>query len=362
MSMRWAWRGWINSFNEKKAKIIAIIPNFLPFISFLIPMMILYCFEPLSFEKTWKGRTYYMFFLWLFIFETILAYGELRATKKLNGIKSPRTIAFAIFLLIPTIYVITANFYGLNSMIRTYASQNLKMADYFAGNMPICIEYLIFASLFIVIAFLQYGKKGLKFYSIAIFLLTAVGTIYMIDNFYPEGSFTPFQIIVPTTVTLAAIVLNVLGYNAQILPPYKNAPVLRVSDSQGNYSVFAVAWPCSGVDSLLLYTATILLFLKRSSITTLRKTIYFLIGAVITYFINILRIATIFIISLNGGDWRIFHDLYGSLYSITWIIVYPILIVGMESLFSKIKKRRLMHKENSGNPEVNYGNGTLPFK
>jgi len=349
MLMRWTWRELIKSFNEKKVKIIAIIPKFLPFISFLISMIILYCVEPLSFEKTWKGRTYYMFFLWLFMFETMLAHNELQTIKKLNGIKSPRTIAFAISLLIPIIYVVTANFFGLNSIIQTYASQNLKMADYFASNMPVCIEYLIFAFLFVVITFLQYGKKGLKIYSLAIFLLTAVGIIYMIDNFYPEGSFTPFQMIVPTTVTLAAMFLNSLGYSARILTSYKNAPVLLVSDSQGKYSVFAIAWPCSGVDSLLLYTATILLFLKRSSIKTLHKIIYFFIGAVITYFINILRIATIFIISLSGGDWRIFHDLYGSLYSITWIIFYPILIVGIESLIEKIKKRRVVHRENSDN-------------
>lgn len=343
--MHWNPQKITETLTPKLEKVLQILPRFLPFLCFLVPMIILYYLYPDSFEKTWKGRTYYIFFLWLLMLEMILNWEEPHTTK-LRRIKSPRTIAFAISLLIPTIYVIIANFYGLNSMIQSYASQNLKMADYFASNMPVCIEYLIFAALFIIIMFLQYGTIGLKYYSIAPFLLTIIGSIYMIDNFYPEGAFTPFQMIVPTTVTLAASVLNILGYHTLLLEPYGGMPRLLVWDSQGNYSSpFAVAWPCSGIDSLLLYTVTILLFLKKNPIPTLHKIIYFVIGAVVTYFINVLRIVTIFIISVNGGNWNIFHDLYGPLYSVTWIVSYPLIIIGMEAALAKIKNRKLAPKE-----------------
>ncbi|MGQ9640893.1 MAG: exosortase/archaeosortase family protein [Candidatus Bathycorpusculaceae bacterium] len=342
----------------KLKRILHVLPRFLPLLCFLVPMIILYCIYPDSFEKTWKGRTYYIFFLWLLTLEMILNWEETHTTK-LRRIRSPRTIAFAISLLIPMIYVIIANFYGLNSLIQNYASQNLKMADYFASNMPVCIEYLIFAALFILIVLLQYGTIGLKYYSIAPFLLAIIGSIYMIDNFYPEGAFTPFQMIVPTTVTLAASVLNIMGYQTRLLAPYKGMPRLLVGDSEGRYSIpFAIAWPCSGIDSLLLYTVTVLLFLKKSPITTLHKVIYFVIGAVVTYFINVLRIVTIFIISVNGGNWNIFHDLYGPLYSVTWIVSYPLIIIGIEAALVKIKNRKLAQKAVPDKLETNFASAT----
>jgi thaumarchaeosortase len=345
--MSWKWRKLIGRLTLKIKKIINMLPRLLLFISFLIPMIILYCIEPYSFEKTWKGRTYYIFFLWLLLLEILLSWDELDATK-LKRIKSPRTIAFIITLSIPTIYVIVANFYGLNLMIRECALQNLHMGDYWANNMPLCIEYLVFSAIFIVTVFFQYGTVGLKHYSIAPTLLAIIGSIYTIDNFYPEGTFTPFQIIVPTTVILAAQVLNMMGYQTIMLSPYKGMPTLLIRDSQGRSSLpFAVAWPCSGIDSLLLYSVTVLLFLKRNPVPTLHKLIYFMVGAVVTYFINILRIATIYIISIDGGDWLTFHDLYGPLYSVSWIVSYPLIMFGIEALLTKIKDKRTLRQNGS---------------
>lgn len=323
----------------KLERFFHVLPRLLPLLAFLVPMIILYFIYPDSFEKTWKGRTYYIFFLWLLTLEMILNWEELHTTK-LRGIKSPRTIAFIIALSIPTIYVIIANFYGLNNAIQNYASQNLNMDDYFASNMPVCIEYLIFATLFMTITLLQYGTIGLKHYSIAPILLAIIGSIYLIDNFYPEGAFTPFQIIVPTTAYLAEKVLTLIGYQTVWQGFMDGMPVYVFQDPSGRFTMpFKIAWPCSGIDSLLLYTAIILLFMKKSSIPTLHKVVYFVIGAVVTYCINILRIVTIFMISTSGSREAVqtFHDLYGPLYSVTWIVSYPLIIFGIEALFEKLK-------------------------
>jgi exosortase/archaeosortase family protein len=166
----------------------------------------------------------------------------------------------------------------------------------------------------------------------------------MIDNFYPEGAFTPFQIIVPTTAALAAKVLTSMGYQIVWQGFMDGMPVYMFQDPSGTFTMpFKIAWPCSGIDSLLLYTVTILLFLKKSSIPALHKVVYFVIGAVVTYFINVFRIATIFIISTSGSLEAVlsFHDLYGPLYSIMWIASYPLIIFGIEVALVKIKNRKL---------------------
>ena len=38
-----------------------------------------------------------------------------------------------------------------------------------------------------------------------------MGIIYTIDNVFPNGEFTPFQMLVPTTASLASKILNWMG-------------------------------------------------------------------------------------------------------------------------------------------------------
>jgi thaumarchaeosortase len=318
------------------------LTKLLPLLSFIIPFLALYSLYPDSFEMTWKGRTYHLFFLWLFALETILIWKEFQTEKR--KLKSIRTIAFIMALLLPTIYVIDANYFGLNMMIADLAGQhNVPLANW----MPLSIEYLVFAVLFALIILLEYGIDGLVDFSISVFFLGIIGVIYIIDNVYPEGRFTPFQIFVPTTATLAADILNCIGYQTRFLAPIKGMPRLEAWKTWPNSVTFDIAWPCSGVESLLLYTVTILLFLKKTIIPWRQRIVYFVIGAIVTYFINVLRIVTIFAIAINGGDWWNFHNYYGQLYSITWIISYPLIIIGSRTLWEKIRSWKTSTKDAS---------------
>jgi thaumarchaeosortase len=330
-----------------------ILIKLLPLISFIIPVLILYSLYQKTFEPVWTGnwenRVGYIFFLWLFSLETILSWEELR-TREFK-LKSIKTIAFIITLLLPTIYVIISNYFGLNTLIINLAKKyNIKPG--WAELMPLSMEYLVFAVLFALIIFLEQGRSGLKNYSISTFFLVIIGTIYIINNAYPFGKFTPFQLLVHPTTMLAANILNLMGYRTTISfidnhPVYGSLTNLGISDSHGNSAQFGIAWPCAGVESLLVYTVTILLFLKKSAIPLNHKIIYFMIGAIVTYFINILRIVSVFVIAINKGDWGMFHDYYGQLYSLTWIISYPLIIIGSQALWNKIRKRKMDTKDSS---------------
>ncbi|HIH97014.1 MAG TPA: archaeosortase/exosortase family protein [Thermoplasmata archaeon] len=339
---------------QKVKKNIHILRRLLPLLSFVIPFLVLYSLYPDSFEATWKGRTFYIFFLWLVCLEIILSWEKLQV-RKISEMKTARTIAFIITLLIPTIYVIVANFYGINNIIKDLAKQYDIL---WAGTVPLSTEYLVFAVLFASIILLAYGINGLMDFSISTLFLGIIGLIYIIDDIYPYGTFTPFQIFVPTTAKLAANVLNLMGYQTSISaikdPHYGNMPYLTALDPKDplKFAGFGIAWPCAGVESLLIYTITILLFLKKSGIPWKQKIIYFAIGAIVTYFINILRIVTIFVISINGGDVHAFHAYYGLLYSITWIIFYPLIIIGSRTLWRKIRNRKICMKNVSESLEI----------
>ena len=331
----------------------------LPFISFITPFLILYLVQDVtfrySFEATWKGRAFYIFFIWFAVLEMIVSWEKLQP-KAFKRPKYVRTIALILALSLPTIYVVVSNFYGLNEAIYEWSKSNrIAGAGWAHSFMPLSIEYLAFATFFFLIIFLQYGIDGFRRMLLAPTFLATMGIIYMIDNLYPYGRFAPLQIPATVTAIVASSFLNLVGYQTSIayikckmFPQLGWAPdILYNSDY-----VFTVAWPCSGVESLIIYTLFMLIFLRDLDISRTRKIIYFVIGAIITYFINIGRIIALFMIAINYGSgselFTRFHEYYGQLISISWIAVYPLLIIVGGNILQKIKffikflKKRLL--------------------
>ena len=237
-------------------------------------------------------------------------------------------------LLLPTVFVVIFNHAGGNAFIEDISRLN---GVAWWTDMPIAVEYLVFAVLFSLTAFLSFGFNGLKSFSVPIFFLAIVGAIFVVDSVYPEGQFTPFQILVPATTVLAANMLGFMGYNTTLDLSSGAMPNLTVVDpaSPLNPATFRVAWPCAGIESLLIFTVVILLFLKRMPISWKAKAGYFAFGAAVTYFINILRIVSIYLVALSGGDVSFFHSTYGPLYAIPWIVSYPLVILGTQSLWRR---------------------------
>ena len=314
----------------------------LPLLAFAFPFLWLYYLHPASFELMWKGRTFQLFFVWLIALELILDWEKLQ-TSKITKLCSARTFAFVAALILPTIYVWVSNCLGLNVAITDAARHSgIQWWDL----MALAIEYLVFALLCCPIVFLSFGVKGLKTFSVPLFFLLAVGALYIIDNLYPYGQFTLFQFLVPTTTTLAAAILNLIGYNTVLTTQTDvlqgTLPLLTATDPSNpvRTATFAIAWPCAGIESLLIFTVVTLLFLKRMSLSWKERISYFAVGAAVTYIINILRIVAIFLIGMDSQDITNFHFYYGPLYSIAWIVAYPLIILLIQSLRRKIKNHR----------------------
>jgi thaumarchaeosortase len=255
--------------------------------------------------------------------------------KKTASTSTLRTLSFVIAFFAPTIYVIVANFFGFSTLIVAWALEN---DIYSAPWMPLALEYLVFALLHVFLVLRFYGWKGLRDYSISSVFLFAIGLIYTIDNTYPYGQFTLFQALVPTTVTLAEKVLNLLHYQT-LVTPSGGAVRLMVWNASGR-ATLGVAWPCAGIDSLILYAVTFVLFLKKTGISWKLKAAYFLVGAILIYLINVLRVVTLFRLAVNGDNFVLFHDYYGPLYSVTGIIAYVLLILGGRVLWQRLRKSK----------------------
>ena len=250
-------------------------------------------------------------------------------------------VAVAIALLLPTLYVISEYYFGLNAAI---ANLSLQSGVAFFDSMPLAIEYLVFSVLFCLTAFLYFGKKGLAGFALPALFVGLVGVLYTIDNVFPYGQFTPFQILVPTTATLAAGVLGLMGCTTS-LATENGMPTLQATGPLGT-AKFAIAWPCAGIESFLIFTAVALLFLQQMPISWKAKVGYFIFGAAVTYFINVMRIVTIFTIGMqygiNSNQVQTFHFYYGPLYAIAWIVSYPLIILVSQGLWRKIKNGKII--------------------
>ena len=316
-----------------------ILIKLMPLIAFAVPLGLLYFLSSGSFELMWKGRTFQLFFVWLVALEFILSWETIQS--KINLQHKRRLLVFVITLLIPTVYVIFEYYLGLNSAVVNWSAQN---GVTWADSMPLAIEYLVFSLSFSATVFLSFGKKGIKGFALPALFVALVGVLYTIDNVFPYGQFTPFQILVPTTASLAAGVLGLMGYGVVSGTEIATGmPTLQVTGALGT-AKFAIAWPCAGIESLLIFTAVSLLFLKRMNISWKAKIGYFAFGAAITYFINVLRIATIFTIGTQYGvdsnQVQAFHFYYGPLYAMAWIVSFPLIILVSQGLWRKIKTRK----------------------
>jgi len=335
-----------------------VIVKLLPMLAFAAPVALLFLLNPSdpflqvsargSFSLMWKGRTFELFFVWLILLEFILNWDIFKP--KIGKLKTLNLAVFGAALLLPTFYVLSEYYLGLNGAIANWSMSN---GVAFYDSMPLTLEYLAFSVLFCLIAFFYFGKEGFAKLALPGLFAGLVGIIYFIDNVFPNGEFTPFQIMVPTTATLAAKVLSWQGCTTS-LTMVSGMPTLQATGPTGT-ATFSIAWPCAGIESFLIFTAVILLFLQQMHISWKVKAGYFAAGVVVTYFINVLRIVTIFNIGMQYGaessQVQMFHFYYGPLYSIIWIMSYPLIIFATQIFWQKIRTRNSIVPENLTKPQ-----------
>ena len=109
----------LQAIKEHKKKLVPI----LPLAAFSVALLWIYFLQPQTFEAVWKGRSFQLFFVWLIALELILGWENFQASK-LGKLTSARTLLFAVSLVLPTLFVVIANYGGGNSFIADLAQQN----------------------------------------------------------------------------------------------------------------------------------------------------------------------------------------------------------------------------------------------
>jgi len=331
-------------------------------LSFILTLLVTYVIDPQSFQEAWKGRVFYLFFLWLFALEFIT--GD-RSSKLENSsdLKWARIISGAFMLIIPTIYTIEAHVFGLNNTIIEFGKtlgigqglRDLNFQRWLVNySWPLSVEYIVVAvSIFMAIFFLL-EYEGLKQFSVSVFLLVAMSIFYTIDTFRPYGTFTfsvfpsfppfliykdfsPLQGLVPFTTSFVTSILPQIGYSVQTIVLQQTGSVQMLV----NGVPFLIYWPCAGIHSLFIYTFVILLFLKGSQVSLAEKITCLVVGAVGTFFVNVLRIVSIIDVFLTSGAeaGTYFHNYYGELFFLGWIVIYLFALIFVQRFLTNARNR-----------------------
>jgi thaumarchaeosortase len=313
--------------------------------------------QTFSFDVTWKGRMFYLVFAWFLVIESAIGWKEIVDKKPRNR---NLILASLICAIIPTIYVLATNFFGLDLTILKIGHSigiisvtgNNQPSDFLHLQWPISVEYMVFFIFFLSAVILAYKTSGLKIFSISFALLGGISIAYMLDTVYPFGVFRPLEEVTLPVAATAAALLDSLGYSVVLNYPVhlgpSTLPALIVSAGGKTVDVL-ISWACAGVYSLLLYVLIILIFFKRVNISAFRKLLYFIIGLFGTFCASVLRIYSIIIVDLEYGSnaGMIFHNTYGELFGFTWIFIFILLIVCIERFMLVERTRERLSKMRS---------------
>ncbi len=300
-------------------------------LTIITPICIAFVLDPISFNYTWTGRALYLFFVWLVFLEIILVWNNF-FHKDFSAFKGRKIFILVLLAAASSLYVIITNLSPVKEGIMELAKLlGVLQSEFFLKTWRFSWEYLALTLLFTLFILFTYGKNGLRYFAVSLFFLGAIGTVYMVNILYPFGAFTPFQFFVPFTASSAEQVLKWMGYKTMLtyeIYPVSGAelPFIKVI---GTRVKFGIDFPCAGVQSLFIYTFTVLLLLKQMHTQVVSKIVYFVIGAVGTYIVNILRVVSIFLLAIHQGGpaATTFHDFYGEFFAMTWIVLYLMIVV-----------------------------------
>ena len=126
------------------------------------------------------------------------------------------------------------------------------------------------------------------------------------------------EVIVPFEVRLTAVILAALGVEVAVTREY----VVLSGSSQP--FIAEIVWNCIGWQSILFFAITAFIGLQGDRYTNLSKLKAFLIGALGTFWVNILRIVLVIFVAYNFGQLTatVVHDYASLLAVIGWLFFF----------------------------------------
>lgn len=329
-----------------------------PLLFIIFPILFLIAIDPASFTLVWfvgqqvgRGGLVFVFFLVAWDFHD--SRKSFRATRDKR-----KYVLLTLILLALLIYYYFRVFNGFferppidptnhtpmdsafTTYVRVYVTSKLGVSQESTLSFLLAMDFVAYALFCLVATALLYSVDSILLMATPVIYLVGTGVLDLMDAYFPEDSLAFLQVWVYLIWNVVVFLLSLMGYNISINPVATKVtpPSLLL---QGNrlylwgykgFIALAIYWPSSGVVSMIVYSLVILVLMVKLDAPRKRKVAYAAIGAVGTYFVNVIRITSIVLyVTYVSLDFEAFHESIGEVLFIIWIFVYLLAVIHYEN-------------------------------
>lgn len=290
----------------------------------IAPIVFAFILDRDSFTLSWnEGRGGLLFVPFIIVFEIYTSTSKLDASAK-------RFYIVCILSLFTIFYFASLELFGFQEVIKSSAGAfNVVIPD----SWTLMWDFIVLGSFLASALFILFGIRFLKVAPASIIYLAVSAIILWLDAFFPYDSLGPLQIIVPLYLEIDEAVVNWVDKYIVDLGPGTPAAaegnILVLTGLNGPFAL-RVYWPSAGVNSLIIYSSVMLVFLLKMQIPMNRRVAYFVIGTLGTVAVNIVRIISLsffpLLVTTNIQVWEGYHSVAGDIMFLPWVFVYLITI------------------------------------
>jgi len=305
----------------------------------LLPLLGVLLYDSESFILGWnEGRSGLLFGAFFLLMEWQEARNLLTVRLTRN-----REIAFSLCIALLTLFFIAVYAFDLHAVVAEAGKTLNVQNDTFLKNWVWLWEYIVLAAYILGMVTSLFSVRNISKFSVPFVYLLGMASILLLDGVYPYESLGFLQGMVPM---ITEIVVGLLWLSGVYImrSPELNAPrpsvqiidnMLSIRGTTG-YMNLLMYWPCVGILSMLIYSLIIIILMVKLEAPLKRKIIYAAVGAVGTFFTNILRIFSItYYVAYISVDIKIFHENIGEVLFLFWIIAFLMIVTQSEIWISR---------------------------
>ena len=229
---------------------------------------------------------------------------------------------------------------AFTTYIRLYVTSQLGVSQESTLSFLLAMDFVLYAFYCIAATALTYSVRSIRLMTLPVIYLIGLGILDTMDAYFPEDSLAFLQVWVYLIWNVVVFLLSLMGFHTHVDPSTANLhlPGLVLHGNQlflwgyKGYVGLAIYWPSSGVVSMIIYSLVIVVLMVKLDAPRERKAIYAIIGAVGTYFVNVIRITLIVLyITYISSDFEAFHASIGEVLFIAWILIYLLTVIRYEN-------------------------------
>jgi thaumarchaeosortase len=184
-------------------------------------------------------------------------------------------------------------------------------------------DYLVYAVYVALAVALTFGAEGLRLLLTGVMYLAGMCVVLALDTFFPFDALGGLQYVVPLILSIDLLLLRSMGVSAAV-----EGNAIAVQGARGP-AALAVFWPSAGVHSVVIYSLVMLaLLIRMEGVSRARGALYFTLGAIGTFFINVLRVFLLscYLVMVGASGFESFHALAGEALFLPWVFGYTLFV------------------------------------